>query len=237
MTTTTASVPTKARIGALADSRSLCGLSGRVSLVGGLLGSGQISKRSLLFVSECLGVGLCLIGHLGLRCLLSLGSLQRSGGLGGVRLGRFGSSREGLSLLDGLNLCGLSGLDSLGCLRCLGRFGESGRLSCLRGLRDLSCLRLFGSDDGLGLLRRLRCLGSELRLGLLGRLSGSTSLCVLGSLCLVSRLLSDRSCATVSYSVAPSTSTRSGSVSATTAATSVATREPTFALVKIYIFC
>ena len=230
MTTASPTVSTISRVTALSNCCSLSSLSGRVSLVGGLLGSGQISKRSLLFVSECLGIGLCLIGHLGLRCLLSLGSLQRSSGLCGVRLGRFGSSSEGLSLLNGLDFCGLSGLDSLGCLRCLGRFGESGRLSCLRGLRDLSCLRLFGSDDGLGLLGGLRCLGSELRLGLLGRLSGSTSLCVLGSLCLVSRLLSDRSCATVSYSVAPSTAARSGSVSATAAATSISAREPAFAL-------
>jgi len=54
----------------------------------------------------------------------------------------------------------------------------------------------------------------------------------LGSLCLVGRLLSDSSCATVSYSVAPSTAARSGSVSATAAAATISAREPTFALVK-----
>ena len=204
--TTTAAVPTKTRIGALSDSRCLGGLGSRVSLVCGLLGSGQISKRRLLFVSECLGVGLCLIGHLGLRCLLSLGSLQRSSGLCGVRLGRFGSSCEGLSLLNGLHFGGFSGLNGLSRLSSLGRFGKSCCLSGLCGLRDLSSLCLFGSDDSLCLLGGLSCLGSELRLGLLGSLGSSSSLGVLGSLGLVGRLLGDRSCATVSYAISTSTS-------------------------------
>jgi hypothetical protein len=141
-----------------------------------------------------------------LRRLLSLSRLQRSSGLCGVRLSRFGSSRQSLCLLNGLHFSGFSGLNGLSRLGCLGRLGECSSLSRLCGLRDLSSLCLFGCDDSLRLLGRLSRLSSELRLRLLSCLSGCSSLSVLSGLCLVSRLLGDRCCTAVSYSVAASTS-------------------------------
>jgi hypothetical protein len=57
-------------------------LSGRIGFVCSLLGSGQISKRSLLFLGEVLGILLGLVGHLrlsGLHCLNGLQSASCGG--------------------------------------------------------------------------------------------------------------------------------------------------------------
>lgn len=113
------------------DNISLSGLGGGVSLVGSLLGSGQISQRSLLFLGQVLGVLLSLVSHLALGGLNSLDGLKSRSGSGGMGTSSLGGRGKSLSLLKSLDLGGLNGLS---------------------GLRNLGRQRGFGLSSGLGSL-------------------------------------------------------------------------------------
>lgn len=113
------------------DNISLSSLGGGVSLVGSLLGSGQISQRSLLFLGQMLSVLLSLVGHLALGALNSLDGLKSRRGSGGVGASSLGGRGESLSLLKSLDLGGLNGLSGLRNLSRKRGFGLSSGLSSL----------------------------------------------------------------------------------------------------------
>ena len=222
----------KSRISALTNSGCLRSLSGRISFVGRLLGSRKIGQCSLLFVGQSLGIRLRLIGHLGLRSLLGLGSLKRSDCLGRVGLGGFCGRVQSLGLLQCLHFCGFGSLNGLSRLGRLCGFGESCGLRSLCSLRNLCGLGLFSCYNRLSLLGSLNSLSRKGRFRLLGSLCCSGVLCVLCCLGLVSGLLGDGSSTSVTDSVSPRSSSSSRAVSATTS-TSVSASKPTlFLLVR-----